>query len=51
MANVATIRPDKKAMKIAYKVLKTPKELQQDGKKAPSEKLIQEWQRDSMLSQ
>lgn len=50
MANVATIRPDKKIMQIAYKVLKTPKELQQDEKKVPSEKLIKEWERDSMLS-
>jgi len=52
MSNVATIRPDKKAMKIAYTVLKTPKELQQeDKKKEPSEKRIQEWMADSELSQ
>lgn len=47
MASVASFRPDKKFMKIAYKVLKTPKELQQDLKKKPSEKMIREWYKDS----
>lgn len=51
MANVAVVRPNKEAMKIAYSVLKTPKELQQNNTKKPSEKLLKEWRKDSMLSQ
>jgi hypothetical protein len=51
MASVATIRPDKKSMKIAYKVLKTPKDLQQDNEPHISEKRQQEWYRDTQLSQ
>lgn len=45
-----TIRPSKKAMKIAYKILKTPKDQQQKNqKRAPVEK-IREWFRDSSFS-
>jgi len=41
------IRPNKKAMKIAYRILGTPKDMQQkDEKKAP-ERLVKEWSVDS----
>ena len=42
-----TIRPNKKAMKIAYKILKTPKKQQQDNQERPSPRKIREWFRDS----
>lgn len=45
------VRPNKKAMKIAYAILKTPKDKQQDNQKKPSEKLIKEWFRDSSQAQ
>lgn len=51
MAQVATIRPDKKSMKIAYKVLKTPKDLQQDNNPKPDERRQHEWFKDTQLSQ
>lgn len=44
-------RPNAKAMKIAYKILKTPKDKQQDNQKKPSDKLIREWFRDSSTAQ
>ncbi len=47
MAAVATIRPSTKAMKIAYKILKTPKELQQDNRKT-TENQKKRWYRDSI---
>lgn len=44
-------RPNKKAAKIAYKILKTPKEMQQDNQKVPSERLRREWFIDSSNAQ
>jgi hypothetical protein len=44
-------RPNAKAMKIAYKILNTPKDKQQDNQKQPSPEKIKEWFRDSSLSQ
>ncbi len=44
-------RPNAKAMKIAYKILKTPKDKQQDNQKKPSEQKIKEWFRDSSSAQ
>lgn len=43
-----TIRPNKKCMKIAYRLLKTPKELQQKNEPKPSKKKVYEWLRDSL---
>lgn len=45
------LRPDVKAMKIAYKILKTPKDLRQDNKKVQPKKRRQNWFIDSYLSQ
>jgi len=51
MAAVATIRPNTKAMKIAYKILKTPKELQQSPRSKPAnDNQKKRWFRDSMYS-
>ena len=50
-ASAGTIRPNKKAMKIAYSLLKTPKELQQKNEYRPSNKRLAEWFRDSLNSQ
>lgn len=36
------LRPDKKLMKLAYKLLKTPKDRQQENKK-PTERQMREW--------
>jgi hypothetical protein len=47
----ATPRPNKEAAKIAYKILKTPKDRQQHNQPDPSEKRIKEWFRDTSLSQ
>jgi hypothetical protein len=44
-------RPNKKAMKIAYKILNTPKEKQQLNQTVPSKAKIREWFRDSSMSQ
>jgi hypothetical protein len=44
-------RPNKKAMKIAYQILKTPKDKQQDNQKKVSDEKASEWSRDSLLSQ
>jgi len=45
------IRPHKKCMKIAYQILKTPKDKQQDNQQKPSEEKIREWFRDSSSAQ
>jgi hypothetical protein len=45
------VRPNKKAMKIAYAILKTPKDKQQDNQKKPSPEKIREWFRDSSTAQ
>lgn len=44
-------RPNVKAMKIAYKILKVPKDLQQRNEQMPPERLVREWFRDSSMSQ
>jgi hypothetical protein len=44
-------RPNKKAMKIAYKILKVPKDLQQRNEQEPPERLVREWFRDSTTGQ
>jgi hypothetical protein len=44
------IRPNKKAMKIAYDILNTPKDRRQKNEK-PSRRLIREWLRDSIAGQ
>lgn len=45
------IRPNIKAAKIAYKILKTPKDKQQHNQKKPSDEKIREWFRDSSAAQ
>jgi membrane-bound lytic murein transglycosylase len=45
------VRPNLKAAKIAYKILKTPKELQQNNQRYPTRKQIREWFRDSSAAQ
>lgn len=45
------LRPNKLAMKIAYEILKTPKDQQQKSDPKPSEKLVKEWFRDSSAAQ
>ena len=44
-------RPNEKCMKIAFKILNTPKDKQQDNQKKPSPKKIREWFRDSSTAQ
>lgn len=44
------VRPNAKAMKIAYKILKTPKKLQQRNEKVSPEKLVRAWWRDGIGS-
>jgi hypothetical protein len=44
-------RPNEKCMKIVYKILKTPKDKQQDNQKRPSAKRVKEWFRDSSTAQ
>lgn len=44
-------RPNKQCMKIAYKILNTPKDKQQNNQVVPSPKKVKEWFRDSSLSQ
>lgn len=46
-----SIRPNTKAMKIAYKILNTPKEKQQGNQQKPSPEKIREWFRDSSTAQ
>jgi hypothetical protein len=41
------IRPNKEAMKIAYEILKTPKEQQQKDHEKPSKKTVEIWAKDS----
>lgn len=45
------IRVNKEAMKIAYKILKTPKDQQQHTQKRPTDKQIREWFKDSSTAQ
>lgn len=45
------IRPNKAAMKIAYAILKIPKDQQQHTQPKPSQKLIKEWFRDASTAQ
>jgi len=45
------IRPDKKLMKLVYKIMKTPKDLQQDNERVVSAKKQKEWFIDSLMSQ
>ena len=44
-------RPNAKAAKIVYKILGTPKDLQQFTDKKPSERRVEEWFIDSSASQ
>lgn len=44
-------RPNKRCMKLAFKLLNTPKDKQQDNQKEPSEKKVKEWFRDSSTAQ
>lgn len=44
-------RPDKKMAKLAYKILHTPKDLQQFGRDKPTEKQKEAWYIDSVTSQ
>ena len=46
-----SIRPNKKASIIAYKLLKTPRERIQDNKKRPNIKRLRAWFRDSSTAQ
>lgn len=45
------IRPNKKAAKILYAILRTPKDLRQDNQKKPSERLRKSWFVDSFYAQ
>lgn len=45
------IRPSKKCMKIAYKILQTPKDQQQDNQPKVSPEKERAWFRDSSMSQ
>jgi hypothetical protein len=44
-------RPNKKAMKIAFKILRIPKDMQQRNEKKVSVKRLNEWFRDSSTAQ
>jgi hypothetical protein len=44
------IRPDTKVMKVAYKILKTPKKLQQGNEKEANKKRLEAWRVDSSVS-
>jgi hypothetical protein len=44
-------RPNKQCMKIAYKILNTPKDKRQDNQPKPSEKMVNQWFRDSSTAQ
>lgn len=46
-----SVRPIEKAAKIAYKILKTPKNMQTHAQPKPSAKRIKEWFRDSSTAQ
>lgn len=45
------IRPNTKCMKIAYKILNTPKDKRQDNQKKPSPEKVKESFRDSTTAQ
>jgi hypothetical protein len=45
----AAPRPNQKASKIAYEILKTPKELRDNNKKKPSANTLEDWKRDPQL--
>ena len=45
------IRPDKKMMKLAYQILKTPKDQQQKDQPIATKKQKYEWFRDSSTAQ
>lgn len=45
------VRTNSKATKIAYKILKIPKDKQQRTERHPPQKLIREWFRDSSTAQ
>ncbi len=45
------IRIKGKPTKIAYKILKTPKDKRQDKENKPTEKMIRDWEVDSYQSQ
>lgn len=45
------IRMNKKATKIAYAILKTPKDAQQKTQPRPSDHQLREWFRDSSTAQ
>jgi len=47
----AAVRPNKKAKKIAYDILKTPKNLQQYTQPVPTKKQKTEWFKDSIIAQ
>lgn len=51
MASAASVRPNKKAKKIAYNILKTPKNLQQYTEMVPSKKQRKEWYKDTSVAQ
>lgn len=44
------IRVNPKATKLAYKILKTPKDLQQKDQKEPSQRLVDQWYKDSSMA-
>jgi hypothetical protein len=44
-------RPNTKAMKIAYKILNTPKDKQQKNERVPTPEKVREWFRDSSTAQ
>lgn len=46
-----TVRPNGKATKIAYAILKTPKDQRQKNTKHPTDERIREWFRDSSTAQ
>jgi hypothetical protein len=44
------LRPDKKAMKIFWDIMKTPKALRQKPDIHPDKKLLKMWYRDSVIN-
>jgi hypothetical protein len=44
-------RPNKKCMKLAYQILQTPKDKQQQNQREVPAKKIKEWFRDSSIAQ
>jgi hypothetical protein len=47
----ASIRPNKKSKDIAYKILKTPRDLQQISETTPDKERSKRWYSDSFYSQ